>query len=143
MQEQENPNDVQQQTEEGPITIIPAFNQQVIELVAGRYGPFKVNKPIVVPLWLAIYLKQRKECSIQLPHVYNEKYLEDKIKEEKDEKNALQSFPFDFFELFQILFEKLCYKGLGRLRQPDQSQEPRRGAEVHSLFQNKRKAENN
>lgn len=33
----------------------------------GDYGPFKANFPLKVPLWLAIYLYQRKQCRIQPP----------------------------------------------------------------------------
>lgn len=33
----------------------------------GDYGPFKANFPVTVPLWLAIYLYQRKQCRIQPP----------------------------------------------------------------------------
>lgn len=40
---------------------------QTIHTLQGDYGPFKANFPVTVPLWLAIYLYQRKQCRIQPP----------------------------------------------------------------------------
>ena len=35
-----------------------------MRFLAGEFGPFKPAKPLAVPLWLAIYLKQRKRCDV-------------------------------------------------------------------------------
>ena len=41
------------------IDIIPSFRGPQLEFVGGTFGPFKPAKPVQVPLWLAIYFKQR------------------------------------------------------------------------------------
>ncbi len=100
------PQELEFFAEESRITIIPSFTETSIEIMSGRFGPFKAQKPIEVPTWLAVYLKTRKRCKISIPLVYNEEFLENKIKEEKDEKNTLSNLPSNFFEIFQILFDK-------------------------------------
>ena len=36
------------------ISIVPNFRKDAIQLISGTYGPFKPNKTIQVPLWLAM-----------------------------------------------------------------------------------------
>lgn len=38
------------------VTIIPNFFEQQLELVEGTFGPFKIDNPIEVPLWLGVFL---------------------------------------------------------------------------------------
>lgn len=35
--------------------------------VQGDYGPFQPNRPLEVPLWMAMALHKRKKCRIQPP----------------------------------------------------------------------------
>ena len=42
----------------------------------GDYGPFKASFPVDVPLWMAIYLHQRKQCRIHLPDWLNAEHLQ-------------------------------------------------------------------
>ena len=44
------------------IEIQPNFRGEKLQFISGTFGPFKPGKPIKVPLWLAVYLKQRKKC---------------------------------------------------------------------------------
>jgi GINS complex protein len=44
--------------------------------VQGDYGPFKASFPVDVPLWMAIYLHQRKQCRIHLPDWLNAEHLQ-------------------------------------------------------------------
>lgn len=46
------------------IEIVPNFRGNKLEFIQGTFGPFKPAKPVNVPLWLAVYLKQRKRCDI-------------------------------------------------------------------------------
>lgn len=46
-----------------------------MEFISGTYGPFKPAKPVTVPLWLAVYLKQRKKCDVQTPNWMDVEYL--------------------------------------------------------------------
>ena len=39
------------------VEIIPNFRGDKLNLISGKFGPFKPAKPVNVPLWLAIYLK--------------------------------------------------------------------------------------
>lgn len=50
------------------ITIIPNFKREnPLHLLSGDFGPFEPLTPISVPLWLALTLKKRKNCKIQIP----------------------------------------------------------------------------
>jgi GINS complex subunit 2 len=49
------------------VEIVPNFRGNSLSFVQGTFGPFKPAKPVSVPLWLAVYLKQRKRCDIQIP----------------------------------------------------------------------------
>ena len=46
------------------IQIIPNFKEEAFTFVSGTFGPFRPAKPVTVPLWLAIYLKQRNKCQV-------------------------------------------------------------------------------
>ncbi len=46
------------------VEIIPNFRGGKLEFLSGTFGEFKPAKPVSVPLWLAIFLKQRKRCEI-------------------------------------------------------------------------------
>ena len=50
--------------------------------VQGDYGPFKASFPVDVPLWMAIYLHQRKQCRIHLPDWLNAEHLQGAIRAE-------------------------------------------------------------
>ena len=86
------------------IEIIPAFRGDKFSFVSGTFGPFKPGKPIIVPLWLAVYLKQRKKCAVQLPLWMDLAFL----KKVRDEERELQerfsdSLPHRFFENAHLL----------------------------------------
>ena len=44
------------------VEIQPNFRGDKLCFIQGTFGPFKPAKPIHVPLWLAVYLKQRQKC---------------------------------------------------------------------------------
>ena len=33
----------------------------------GEYGPFQPNFPVKVPMWVAVFLYNKKKCRIELP----------------------------------------------------------------------------
>lgn len=49
------------------IKITPRFNHDVLELLSGRFGPFKSGIPVFVPLWWAEWLKKKNLCSFHVP----------------------------------------------------------------------------
>lgn len=92
-------------SKENTITIVPNFTEPSVVLIVSTYGPFRAQKPIEVPLWLAIYLKNRSKCSITIPPYYCENYLNETLLNEKNNKNSFCDLPENFFEIFQVLFE--------------------------------------
>ncbi len=46
------------------IQIVPNFREDSFNFVSGNFGPFRPAKPVTVPLWLAVYLKERNKCQI-------------------------------------------------------------------------------
>ena len=88
------------------VTIVPNFTENSLNLIRGKFGPFKAQKPIEVPLWLAIYLKSRGKCRLTIPMYYEEEYLAKKVEEEMSDKVGLTSLPENFFEIFLILSNK-------------------------------------
>lgn len=88
------------------IEIIPNFKREKITLISGQYGDFKPNKPVVIPLWLAIQYKKNKKCRVIPPIWMDLKFLREKFELEKKNEAILQELPYYFFEICQILFNK-------------------------------------
>jgi len=100
------PQDNEFFAEEIPVTITPLFTQEKLQLAFKTYGPFIARKPLDVPLWIAVYLRHRKQCQVSVPAYYTTEFLEDKIRAEKDDIMQFQALPYLFFEVFQILSNK-------------------------------------
>ena len=86
------------------IEIIPNFHSEKISLVSGDYGPFKPNKIIKIPLWLAVKYRNNNQCKIIIPSIYENSYLNGVLESEKENKNSLFDLPPNFFEISNILF---------------------------------------
>ena len=86
------------------IEIIPSFHSEKISLVSGDYGPFKPNKIIKIPLWLAVKYRNNNQCKIIIPSIYENSYLNGVLEGEKENKNSLFDLPPNFFEISNILF---------------------------------------
>ena len=86
------------------IEIIPNFHAEKIYLVSGEYGPFKPNKIIKIPLWLAVKYRNNNQCKILIPSIYENSYLNGVLESEKDNKTSLFDLPPNFFEISNILF---------------------------------------
>ena len=86
------------------IEIIPSFHSEKICLVSGEYGPFKPNKIIKIPLWLAVKYRNNNQCKIIIPSIYENSYLNGVLESEKENKNSLFDLPPNFFEISNILF---------------------------------------
>ena len=67
------------------IEIIPNFRGDKLKFISGTFGPFKPAKPVTVPLWLAIYLQQRKRCDVHLPNWLDLEFLK-KVRMEEMEQ---------------------------------------------------------
>ena len=86
------------------IEIIPNFHAPKISLVSGEYGPFKPNKIIKIPLWLAVKYRNNNQCKIIIPSTYENSYLNGVLESEKENKTSLFDLPPNFFEISNILF---------------------------------------
>ena len=86
------------------IEIMPNFHAEKIRLVSGEYGPFKPNKLIKLPLWLAVKYRNNKQCKIIIPATYENSYLNGVLESEKENKVSLFDLPPNFFEISNILF---------------------------------------
>lgn len=59
-----NPGEVEFLGEKQLVSIVPNFNLDMIYLISGSVGPFRAGLPVKVPIWLAVYLKQKQKCRI-------------------------------------------------------------------------------
>ena len=56
-------------------------------------------------MWLAIYLKQRKKCDVQVPNWMNIEFLQKVRQEDRDLKTDFSdALPFHYFEMAHLLF---------------------------------------
>ena len=99
------PAEIDFYVEDHTIHIEPNFTGKPISLICGTYGPFRVNKILEVPLWLALDLRRRNKCKILLPQWYSQDYLNNRLDEEKASLETLTRLPYNFFEIWHILTE--------------------------------------
>ena len=92
-------------TEDHPVKIVPNFHLQVLNLISGSIGPLRPNLASVVPLWFAVQLKKSKKCKLVAPEFLSEDYLQQRVKEEKENRNVLCTIEFKIFDFFRS-FEK-------------------------------------
>ena len=89
--------------EEEFIRISPLFNMdEVLNCITADYGPFRSQCPVLVPLWMAIYLKDRKMCKIDPPEWLDVKWLTEKLKIEREEP-GFQWMPYHYIEMSSLL----------------------------------------
>lgn len=72
----------------------------------GEFGPFKPNKPVLVPLWLAIYLKLKNKCRINPPSILESEQIQIYLKREKEDNEFLTQIPDHFFEIANIFLKE-------------------------------------
>ena len=90
-------NELEYLAEYVEIEIVPRFQFNTIKLLqkcnnaSGEYGPFLPLRPVIVPLWLALQLKQQRLCSISAPSWMSIAKLEETLENERQsrEKNLL------------------------------------------------------
>ncbi|VDP01685.1 unnamed protein product [Soboliphyme baturini] len=88
------------------ISIIPNFSHSEITLFSGNYGPFEAGVVARVPLWMALYLRQRKKCHIVPPEWMAPEALEE-IKSNELESPLFTQLPSPhFMEISQLLLNR-------------------------------------
>lgn len=91
--------------EQATVSVIPNFRHDRLYLISGDVGPFEPNMPVEVPLWIAVYLKQRQKCHIIPPPWMTPENLEDK-KREEIESPFFTKMPSDHYrEITQMLLD--------------------------------------
>ncbi len=100
-----NCSEIQFLAENEPVSIIGTFNEEVLHLIGGDVGPFEAGVSISVPLWLAIYLKQRHKCRIVCPNWLSVDTLEQTIGREAEDP-LFSAVPRHFVAIGHLLFQK-------------------------------------
>ena len=83
---------------------MPNFREEAFAFVSGTFGPFRPAKPVTVPLWLAVYLKERNKCQVQPPRWFDYEYL-CKVKAVEKELGDMfsEEIPYYYFEVANLL----------------------------------------
>jgi GINS complex subunit 2 len=80
------------------VEIIPMFKCDEMNLVQGSFGPFEVNVPIEIPLWVALTLRKRGKCKLVQPNWLTAEHLQNLITKEKESgQEDLSEVPYHFF----------------------------------------------
>lgn len=87
------------------VTVVPMFEHGVIYLITGDVGPFDPSTPVKVPLWMALNMRQRRQCHIVPPHWLSKEFLEEKKKEEIDSPVFTKMPCEHYLEVTQMLFD--------------------------------------
>ncbi|XP_015774042.1 PREDICTED: DNA replication complex GINS protein PSF2-like [Acropora digitifera] len=87
-----DPSEVEFIAEKEKISILTNFSENKIYLIGGDIGPFSASIPTDVPLWVAIFLKQRRKCRIQPPHWMDVEKLQE-LKEKEKEAEYFTKMP--------------------------------------------------
>jgi GINS complex subunit 2 len=85
------------------VEIIPRLAVEVVPCVTQTYGPFRPNVPVLVPLWLALILSQRGECTVKLGERFCSDYISSIRKQERDDVSSFQSVPSLYLEKARLL----------------------------------------
>ena len=88
--------------EETLITIISGVNHPAFKFISGQFGPLVSGMPCDVPLWLAITLRKRGKCTINMPSWMEVDNLERLVASERTER-SLGALPYHFMEIAHIL----------------------------------------
>lgn len=86
------------------VFITPNFQSDAYHFIGGDIGPFFPQRPVEVPLWLAITLKIRHKCAVRPPEWMAKDWLQNK-KREEEEQDTFAVMPSHFLEVSALLFE--------------------------------------
>jgi len=83
-----DPDEIEFLGEKTMIEIVPTFNSAPVYLIGGDIGPFRASIPTMVPLWVAVNLKQQQQCKIIPPDWMDV----EKLTSLKEDEKSNQSF---------------------------------------------------
>ncbi|CAK8993098.1 unnamed protein product [Durusdinium trenchii] len=101
------------------ISIIPKIStESYVDLVQGRFGPFRAHVPMKLPLWAALEMEEHQMCSIELPPWMEEDQLKALCTEEKANRNGFTPLPRHYMEIaFALLPLPKVFGGKEKYRQ--------------------------
>lgn len=88
--------------EETLITVTSLVEHPPFFFISGHYGPMNAGLPCDLPLWLAITLRKKSKCTIQIPDWMSVEALERNVERERRE-TEFEALPFHFIEISQLL----------------------------------------
>lgn len=87
------------------VEIVPNITMEALELISGKFGPFVPPRPAEVPLWLAVAMKKRGNCTILAPDWMSVEKLTEVLEEERKSPRVFQPLPFHYVEISRLLFD--------------------------------------
>ncbi|KAK9822624.1 hypothetical protein WJX81_000075 [Elliptochloris bilobata] len=96
--------------EDEEVEIVPNFqlqdlvNDDMLNIAAGTYGPFRPSSITQVPLWMALMLHKRRKCRINPPAWMAAAQLEAVLEGERNRPEKFQALPFHYQEVAHLLF---------------------------------------
>lgn len=100
-----SPQEIQFLTENEPITILPRYTMNGIELITDNIPSIRAMQRLSVPLWFALILKRQNKCSLVPPDWLNLKSLQDFYQYEVNELTSFAKLPNNWLELSKLIFE--------------------------------------
>jgi GINS complex subunit 2 len=88
--------------EETIVTVTSSVDHPKFKFLSGDFGPLIAGLPCQLPLWLAITLRKKGKCKIEMPEWMSVTSLEEFIKHEKSE-SMFYPLPFHYIEISQLL----------------------------------------
>ena len=84
------------------ITITSSVDHPTFHFISGDFGPLIAGLPCDVPLWLAITMRRKGKCTIQIPEWMSAESLERYVARERTEA-LFEDLPFHYIEISQLL----------------------------------------
>jgi hypothetical protein len=98
------PLEQQFEAESTLVTIEPNFQMpEKLEFISSTFGPFIPGLHSVVPLWLAVILKENQQCRIISPPWLQIEALEQTLEDEVRDLAFSSSLPYHYVEIAEIL----------------------------------------
>lgn len=99
-----DPSEIEFIAERQTVSITPKFtSNNILHLISGDIGPFRAGLPIVVPIWIAVNLRQRQKCRIIAPDWMCVETLLEKKEEEKNSRYFTKMPSEHYMEVAQML----------------------------------------
>jgi GINS complex subunit 2 len=88
--------------EETIVTVTPSIDHPKLKFISGEFGPLFAGVDCQLPLWLAITLKKKGKCIIEIPEWMSVQRLEEYVARERSEP-TFELLPFHYIEISLLL----------------------------------------